>query len=777
MKSSVLLVGVLALSLAACGGGGGGGGGALPTGGGGGGATPTPTASPTLPPSSTQTAPLGSSPTSFSLGKISSGASAQVTMPAISGSASATLTLMGAVPAGVPVPSVQRVHKMLRRDSLGGTVTPIAYIEFSLSASATISQSPTLTLTFPAGTLSGYAYAALYDPAQASAGWNVLAGPMGPLGTSATSVTFAAGTISPPVTIAANVNYIIAIVETGTPLPTPTPMPTATPTPTPTPIPTATPTPIPTATPAPTPTPVGGATPGVVQGPGTALTGASTYKGGWTPYGVANGLDFPVQHGWDGTGQSVAIVIDSDVDRAQIQAYLTQFGITTTPNITTVSIDGATGVATNGDQVEAYLDVETVAGLAPGAHIYIYQMPDLQDQSIADAYSKIDSDGLVQVANSSFGGCETPGLPEDPFIAQGAQAGITYVASSGDSGNVCDNAAQVGASWPASNPNVVAAGGTETLISGRYPVTSDTVWNDSSCGGGQCGGGGGVSSIYTLPTYQNGLPGASSTAHRNEPDISLPAEDTIINHGLWGLVDGTSWSSPEYAALMAEVLQYCHLSSGLANPVNVPYYVASHYPSAYIDVINGNDQFAGSAPFYTAGPGYDNASGFGVPYGMAYANTACPGGTKASGLLARSALSNAMANQQRPVDEPLDVTPRVSGLLDRGRRSEIEMTRVQIVLGSDTDRSAVEGALEQAGFSIDRRFQYARIVHAQAPSRIVERFFNTQLHDVVQARYGVRYMPATKVAVPQSIASYVRTVNLDNLVTRHVLNRGFRSVL
>ncbi|HET9095483.1 MAG TPA: protease pro-enzyme activation domain-containing protein, partial [Candidatus Baltobacteraceae bacterium] len=265
--------------------------------------------------------------------------------------------------------------------------------------------------------------------------------------------------------------------------------------------------------------------------------------------------------------------------------------------------------------------------------------------------------------------------------------------------------------------------------------------------------------------------------YRNEPDISMPAEDVSVRfNGTWGQLLGTSWSSPEYAALMAEVLQYCGLSGGLANAVNVPYYVASHYPSAYLDVTSGNDQFGTTTPYYTAAAGYDNASGFGVPYGMAYANTACPGRTKASGLLVRSAFGST-AVQPLAANAPLDVTPRVSGLADRGRRSAAAMTRVQIVLRSDADRSAVEQALEQAGFTIDRRYEYRAIVHAQAPSQTVERYFSTQLHDVLQARYGTRYMPVTPIALPQSVAPYVRTVNLDNVVTRHVLNGAPLSVL
>lgn len=535
-------------------------------------------------------------------------------------------------------------------------------------------------------------------------------------------------------------------------------------------------TPVPQSTPTPTPTPSSGATPAVVAGTGAPLTGTETYKGAWTSYGVAHVLDFPVQHGWNGSGQNVGIVIDSDVDRSIIQAYVTQAGLPM-PSITTVSIDGATGIpsqnAAKGDETEAYLDVETVAGLAPGAHIYVYQIPDLNDQSIADGYSKLDSDGIVKVANSSFGGCESANSPEDPFILKGAQAGITYVASGGDNGNVCDGVSKVGANWPASNPNVVGVGGTETNVANADPLTNAVVWNDSACQGGQCAGGGGVSTIYPLPSYQVGLSGATSTTHRNVPDLSLPAEDDSMLQASWFAINGTSWSAPEYAALMAEVLQYCHVTAGFANPASIPYYVASHYPKAYIDVTQGNDQFGTTTPYYTAAAGYDNASGFGVPYGMAYANTVCPGGTKASGLAVRSAMS-APAQPVRAA-APLDVTPRMQGVTDQGPRPEMQDTRIQIVLGSEADRSAVEAALQEAGFTIDRRFEYRDIVHAGAPSGIVGRFFGTQMHNVLQPRYGIRYAPGTAIALPGTLAGHVAAVSLDNVVARRVMSQNASS--
>ncbi len=527
-----------------------------------------------------------------------------------------------------------------------------------------------------------------------------------------------------------------------------------------------------TSTPAPTPTPTPTPNGGIVQGTGTPLSGAATFDGGWSPYGVASGLDLPVQHGWNGTGQTVAIVIDSDVSRTVISAYLAQFGITHTGTITTISVDGSSGIATNGDQDEAYLDVETIAGLAPGANIRIYQIKDLLDASIAKAYSRIDTDGVATVVNSSFGGCEVSNAPEDPYITQGAQAGILYVASGGDNGNVCNPPSQVGANWPASNPNVIGAGGTETRLATGNAVTSDTVWNDTSCVGtpSQCAGGGGVSTLYPLPSYQSGLAGKTSSTFRNVPDISMPAESDTIDDGSWVHLNGTSWASPQYAALMAELYEYCHVSNGIANPVGIPYYVFGADAQAFIDVIHGNDQYQGTTPFYTAGTGYDNASGLGVPHGMTFANTACPGGVKAAGLLARSAMTfAAQAPQRRSGAFSLDVTPRIAGLVDRGERAADAATAVQIVLHADADRTAVENALQQAGFSIERNFRYAGLIDAQAPAAAVEQFFGTRIHDVAQGADGMRYAPAARVVVPASIAPFVNTVSIGNVVTRHVL--------
>jgi len=77
---------------------------------------------------------------------------------------------------------------------------------------------------------------------------------------------------------------------------------------------------------------------------------------------------------------------------------------------------------------------------------------------------------------------------------------------------------------------------------------------------------------------------------------------------------------------------------------------------------------------------------------------------------------------------------------------------------------AVVRALHAAGFTIVKQFSNRTIVDAQAPSAVVERFFSTQIHDVRQGKYGERYTNVSKVTLPQSIASIVRDVSLNNLV-------------
>lgn len=518
---------------------------------------------------------------------------------------------------------------------------------------------------------------------------------------------------------------------------------------------------------------------GRAAGPGTALTGpnygpaticgtGNTLDCGYVATDVATRLGYPVQQGYDGRGVTIAIVIDSDLAAGDLSAYETYNGTPSTGrSVTTESVDGGTGVTSG--QGEATLDEETIAGLAPGSNIILYEMPDLSSQHIDDAYNKIVSDGTAKVVSSSFGGCEYAGMSgEDTILATGAQAGIAWMASSGDQGNECYNGTgySFGPNSPASNTHVIAVGGNETYPNGTDQLLNPVVWNDNNCGG-PCAGGGGVSAYWNLPGYQQGLGGVTSTSARNEPDISMPAEYTAIDeNAAWGLQAGTSWSSPEFAAMMAELYEYCGTS--FENPITVIYNVYRASPSAFVDVTSGNDQYGGATPYYTAGAGYDNASGLGIPNGAAFANAACPSNQPASIVMRPESIVQSAAH--RPAEAfTVNVTPMVRDIVDIGRRSSNATTRIQIVLEPTStlasDEATVISTLQSAGFTIVQRFSNHLVVDATAPSGTVERFFSTSMHDVSQGIYGTRYMPATSVTVPASIAPYVSGVNLDNVVT------------
>ncbi len=756
MRLSRLLFPALAASavlVAACGGGGGGGGFTPPSGG----STPIPVV--TYPPSITQSVTLGGNPQTLTFPEIASGASGTVTVPATtSGSGNTTVTVESSLPVGAPVPQSTNVR---RPKSLGATVTPLLYAVVTPSSALTFGSTPAFTYTFPAGTLQGDVYVAFFDPSNAAAGWNAVAGP---IAASGNTISLPSQSIAPPIVLAANVSYIFAIVENGTPLPTPQPSTPPTPVVTPTPTSTGTPYAGPTATASP------------IAGP---TFGPKLYPG-WGPRAVADGLQFPVQSGFNGSGQTVAVVIDSAFSPSDISSYNTYFRTPTTGStISQVSVDG--GPAASADNGEATLDIETISGLAPGANIIVYEIPSLTDQHIVDAYNRAISDAKASVVNSSFSGCEASAVYNlyHPVFQTGADQGIAFVAAAGDTGNECYDGIgnTVGVGYPASDPNVIGVGGTETNLTVPDPITNDVAWNDYSCGSSgssQCATGGGVSVTATIPPFQVGLTGESSTTQRNVPDLALPAEDVAVyDNGAWGVAAGTSWSSPQYAALMAEIYEYCNFSVSSAtvsfDPVALPYAAYKSSPSNFIDVLTGNNQFAGTTPYFSAGSGYDNVSGLGIPLGMPIAHTLCPNRAPLSAGAGFTQQSAPLASLATTGTRTIDAAPHIVGLIDQGARMANATTRIQLVLrptGSlASDEANVVNALQRAGFTIVQRFPDRLVVDAEAPTSTVDAYFATSIHDVIEGGNGARYTPVTKVTLPAEIAPYVSGASLDDLVT------------
>lgn len=510
----------------------------------------------------------------------------------------------------------------------------------------------------------------------------------------------------------------------------------------------------------------------------SALPPSPGLYGAWGPYDIANAFQFPVQSGYNGNGITIAIVIDAMPATSDLTTYLSQFGITRTGSITSRPVDGGGSTDMDG---EATLDTETIAGLAPGANVMVYNMPDLGEQHMLDAWNDIISDGKASVVSMSFGGCEFSGEDtlEGPILSQAASKGIAFVASSGDWGNECPGATGnpiVGASGPATNPNIIAVGGVETVE--QKIVAGTSVWNDcppSLSAPENCMGSGGVSGNtaagfagYALPSYQQGLSGEASTTHRNIPDISLPGDFASLymsSQSGWLVAGGTSWSAPQAAAMTAEIYQYCN-TTAIANPVTLYYTAFSRAQYAdFIDVTGGNDQFMGSTPYYSAVPGYDDASGIGQPLGMQVAQTDCP--NHALSIASRPAYSaTAAIAAQGP--RVLDRVPRVRGMSDLGERSPDALTRIAVVLANSpaaaSSEQRVAEQLQSAGFTIVHRYADHLLIDARAPSSVVERYFNTRIHAIAQTRYAGRYANVSPIVLPAQIAPFVSGVVADNLV-------------
>lgn len=383
---------------------------------------------------------------------------------------------------------------------------------------------------------------------------------------------------------------------------------------------------IPTLTPYP-PTP----SPPVSPGPGKPLTGptygpaSTTGFVGWGPRGIADAFRFPVQDRYDGRGVTVGIVINPFPARSDIAGYLKMYRIGRTASILEKRIDG--GPNPQASPGEATLDVETVAGLAPGARIIVYTVPNLKPKSIEDAYAQAVSDDVASVVSMSVGWCETNHPKYDRILemhaVHGEALGMTFVVAAGDRGSSCGGASGqlFGVNAPASDPHFLAVSGNHSYL---VNAASPTVWNTWTSGATCCAAGGGVSTQFAIPPYQNGIAGAASTTARNVPDIAFPAEDDedFLN-GKINFEEGTSWATPTSAALLAETVEVCGGRLGFVNPA--VYFLYSHYGEGYafVDVTRGTNaifSFSG----YDAAPGYDNASGVGMPFGIQFVAGMCP---------------------------------------------------------------------------------------------------------------------------------------------------------
>jgi kumamolisin len=377
-----------------------------------------------------------------------------------------------------------------------------------------------------------------------------------------------------------------------------------------------------------------------IAAPKNGIGGPVTAPGGlgYGPAVLANGYDYPVQHGFDGKGSTVGITIPDAYLDSDTAAFLKYFKIKQTGKVRLLPVDGGYTGPLEG---EATLDTETISSLAPGANIDVYEFPDFTTRSEIDTYNRVISDNIVDSVSNSWGsgygtGCDSEQPPlylaaENILLQQAALKGITYIFSSGDSGayGCYPPSTAPGVDDPASLPWVTAVGGISFAANSAGKITSTTASWIYANGFGltpPVGGGGGVSPVWALPDYQKQV--AASTKGRNVPDLSLPGdlEDAWYVLGTWnyGPVGGTSWSAPAFNAMIAEINEVIAQENGLSVDrsgfVNPALYAAYGAVGGLVftDVTHGNNGgFFG--PHYQARPGYDLATGLGTPIGYGLA--------------------------------------------------------------------------------------------------------------------------------------------------------------
>jgi kumamolisin len=186
---------------------------------------------------------------------------------------------------------------------------------------------------------------------------------------------------------------------------------------------------------------------------------------------------------------------------------------------------------------------------------------------------------------------------------------VTVIVASGDNGS--SDGVQSGnhVDFPASSPHVLGAGGTH-IAAANGKITAEAVWNDGANGGA---GGGGVSAVFSVPSWQQGL-GATATGggktpltHRGVPDISGDADPesgyVVRVDGSDTVIGGTSAVAPLWAGLIAIINAQNGKPVGFANP------------TLYKNMMAMNDVTAGNNGAFQAASGWDAATGLGSPNG------------------------------------------------------------------------------------------------------------------------------------------------------------------
>lgn len=316
-----------------------------------------------------------------------------------------------------------------------------------------------------------------------------------------------------------------------------------------------------------------------------------------------------------GQGQTIALVdAYDDPNIASDLAFYANYFHLTPCNFQKVKLGTIQG---QGWDLEESLDVQQACALAPQANIILIEAA---TNSFDDLFTAVQTATQppynATVVSMSWGGGEFQGEQgSDSYfcnITNGNGQPVTFVAATGDGGH--------GTIYPSTSPCVVAAGGTELILSSTHQP-ANTFALDYGHEVAWSGSGGGVSAYESQPSYQNPACATWSSTFRCVPDISsdadpgtgVPVYDTY-SYGGWVQVGGTSVATPDWASFFilvnsARVIAGSQTLSQ-ANSDLYQLYYSANYANDFHDITSGSNGGCGSQ--CNAVAGYDLVTGIGT---------------------------------------------------------------------------------------------------------------------------------------------------------------------
>jgi subtilase family serine protease len=329
---------------------------------------------------------------------------------------------------------------------------------------------------------------------------------------------------------------------------------------------------------------------------GKTPAGGTTAPAGYAPAQVRHAYGFDTLNS-TGTGQTIALIKaygDPSI-QTDLNTFCSKFSLPST-TVTIAYPQGKVSTANSGWALETALDVEWAHAIAPGAKILLVVCASV---NLTDLLAGVDyaASHSATVVSMSWGSGEFS--TESSYDFHFNVSGVTFVASSGDSGE------STSVEWPAVSPYVIAVGGTTLKLTSGNTRSSETAWS---------GSGGGVSAYEPAPAWQSAWSGLS---RRCVPDVGYVADPStgvaVYQGSKWYVVGGTSIGAPQWAALVA--LSNSSRAAGTLRAADSAIYSAAGIADTinsfyFFDITSGSD---GTDPDDFAIAGYDLVTGVGSP--------------------------------------------------------------------------------------------------------------------------------------------------------------------